>query len=86
MQYLFIYLITVNAGTFLLMLADKRKARKNRRRIPERTLLGLCAIGGSMGGLLGMRLFRHKTLHPRFSIGIPVMLAVHIIILIAVLV
>lgn len=82
MEILCIYLVIINAASFLVMLADKRKAIKNRRRIPERTLLGLCALGGSLGGLAAMRLFRHKTLHLRFSIGIPVMLAVHTVLLV----
>ena len=83
MKYLFLYLAIVNALSFLLMLIDKVKAKKKLWRIPERTLLGLCAIGGSLGGLVGMKLFRHKTLHPQFAIGIPVMLAVQIILLVA---
>ena len=82
MKYLYLYLLIINALSFLFMLIDKRKAIKNRWRIPERTLLGLCAIGGSLGGLLAMRLFRHKTLHPQFSIGIPILLAVHVVALI----
>ena len=82
MKYLFLYLAIVNALSFLLMLIDKVKAKKKLWRIPERTLLGLCAIGGSLGGLVGMKLFRHKTLHPQFAIGIPVMLAVQIILLV----
>lgn len=82
MKYLYLYLFIINALSLLLMLCDKRKAKKNRRRIPERVLLGVCAAGGSLGGLLGMRLFRHKTLHPQFSIGIPAMLAVHIVALV----
>lgn len=82
MKYLLVYLIIVNALTLLFMLVDKVKAKRNLWRIPERTLLSLCALGGSLGGLLGMKLFRHKTLHSHFSIGIPVMLAVHVVILV----
>lgn len=82
MKYLLVYLIIINALTLLFMLVDKVKAKRNLWRIPERTLLSLCALGGSLGGLLGMKLFRHKTLHLRFSIGIPVMLAVHVVILV----
>lgn len=82
MKYLLVYLVIINALTLLFMLVDKVKAKRNLWRIPERTLLSLCALGGSLGGLLGMKLFRHKTLHLRFSIGIPVMLAVHVVILI----
>ena len=80
MDYLMYYLLTVNAAGFLLMLIDKEKARKNRWRIRESVLLGTAAIGGSIGGLLGMQLFRHKTKHLQFAIGIPVMLVVHIVI------
>ena len=84
MKYLYLYLCIINAASFLFMLADKIKAKKNRWRVPERTLLALCAIGGSLGGYLGMQLFRHKTKHPKFSIGIPIMLAVQIIALLAI--
>lgn len=79
MKYLVVYLVIINALSLLLMLIDKFKAKKKMWRIPERVLLGVCAIGGSIGGLVGMKLFRHKTLHPQFSIGIPVMLALHIV-------
>lgn len=82
MNILLIYLLITNALTFLLMLTDKRRARKNAWRIPESTLLGVAALGGSLGAVLGMRLFRHKTLHLKFSVGLPLMLAVHIILLI----
>lgn len=81
MKYLLIYLCIINALSFLLMLIDKQKARKKRWRIRERTLLGVSAIGGSLGGLLGMYLLRHKTLHKRFSIGIPLMFILHIVLL-----
>lgn len=81
MKFLLLYLGIINALAFLLMLIDKQKARKNRWRIRERTLLGVSALGGSLGGLLGMYLLRHKTLHKRFSIGIPLMLLAHLLIL-----
>ena len=82
MEYLYLYLTLINALGFLVMLADKKKAKKNRWRIPEKTLLGIAAVGGSLGSLLAMKLFRHKTRHAAFSIGIPIMLAAHIILLI----
>ena len=81
MKYLLAYLVIVNVVAFFLMLIDKRKAKKHRWRIRESTLLGVCAIGGSVGGLLGMYLLRHKTLHKQFSIGIPAMLIVQVAIL-----
>jgi uncharacterized membrane protein YsdA (DUF1294 family) len=85
MKYLIIYLAIINAVAFLLMLADKQKARKNAWRIPERTLLLTAAIGGSFGSLLGMCLFRHKTRKPRFSLGIPLLFTIHSVILIMII-
>lgn len=85
MQMLLIYLILINAISFLLMLADKHKARKNLWRIPEATLIGTAALGGSLGALAGMYLFRHKTRHPKFYLGVPALLAVHIILLILIM-
>ena len=57
------------------MLVDKWKARKNRWRVRESTLLLIAALGGSVGSLLGMYLFRHKTRHLKFTLGIPLILA-----------
>ena len=82
MDILIYYMLIINALAFLLMLADKRKAVKKVWRIPEATLLAVAAIGGSLGAILGMRLFRHKTLHLKFSLGLPLMLAAHILLLI----
>lgn len=79
MKYLFVYLILINAYAFIIMLVDKRNAIKKKWRISEKHLLTICVYGGSLGGLLGMYLFRHKTQHPRFVIGIPVMLVLHIV-------
>lgn len=73
------YLLIINAAGFLLMLADKQKAKKKQWRIPEATLLGVAAAGGSLGALCGMYLFHHKTKHPQFSVGIPVILFLQIL-------
>lgn len=73
------YLLIVNAAAFVLMLADKIKAKKNKWRIPEATLMGTAAIGGSIGAIAGMYCFRHKTRHPKFTIGLPVILALQIV-------
>lgn len=70
---LLLYLVTINAAGFLLMLADKRKAKKKLWRIPEVTLMTVAALGGSVGSLLGMYTVRHKTKHPKFTIGIPLL-------------
>ena len=75
MKLVLYYLLIINAAGFLLMLVDKWKAKKNRWRIRESTLLIVAALGGSVGSLLGMYIFRHKTLHLKFTVGIPVILA-----------
>lgn len=68
-----LYLIVINVIAFLAFGLDKMKAKqRGARRIPEKTLLGLALAGGSVGAWLGMQFFRHKTLHPQFKIGIPV--------------
>ncbi len=74
-----IYLSIINALSFLLMLIDKQKAKKARRRIPEKTLLISALAGGSLGAIWGMQLFQHKTKHPKFSLGLPLILAVQIL-------
>ena len=78
MKYFLWYLLLINAAAFMLMLVDKRKARKNRWRIPERTLILSAALGGSIGALLGMYTFRHKTRHLKFTLGIPAILIAQI--------
>jgi uncharacterized membrane protein YsdA (DUF1294 family) len=60
------------------MLVDKWKAKNKRWRIPEATLMGIAAIGGSVGSLIGMYTVRHKTKHIKFTLGIPAILAVQI--------
>ena len=82
MELLSLYLLLINAAAFLLMLSDKRRAKKKRWRIPEAILMGIAAIGGSLGSWIGMYLFRHKTKHPKFTVGIPLFLIVHIALLI----
>lgn len=66
------------------MLIDKAKAKKKKWRIPEKTLMTVAAIGGSVGSLLGMYAVRHKTKHPKFTIGIPLILALQIIALVVI--
>ena len=78
MKYVLLYLFLVNAAGFLFMLADKHRARKKQWRIPEAALMGIAAMGGSIGALLGMYAFRHKTRHPKFYIGIPVLLVIQL--------
>lgn len=78
MQYLLIYLLILNAVGFLLMLIDKKKAQLGRWRIRESTLMTVAVLGGSIGSLMGMKLFRHKSKHLKFTLGIPVILALQI--------
>ena len=78
MKYFLLYLLLINAAAFVLMLADKRKALKKRWRIPERTLILSALFGGSIGALLGMYTFRHKTRHLKFTLGIPAILIAQI--------
>ena len=78
MKYFLLYLLLINALGFLLMLIDKQKAKRGRWRIPEATLMTVAALGGSIGSLLGMYTFRHKTRHIKFTLGIPVILIAQI--------
>ena len=73
-QYLLWYLAAVNVVTFTVYGIDKRKARRGAWRIPEKTLFLLPLLGGSVGALLGMKVFRHKTKHWYFVWGIPAIL------------
>ena len=74
MKVLLFYLAATNLLDFILMGADKRRAKQGLRRIPETSLLLVAVIGGSVGGLLGMLVFRHKTRHAAFAAGLPVIL------------
>lgn len=74
-----LYLLIINAVGFLLMLSDKKKAIKKQWRIPESVLIGFAVFGGSIGEYLGMKLFRHKTKHLLFSLGLPILMTIHIV-------
>lgn len=71
---LLIYLLLVNLAAFVLMGADKHRARHHKWRIPEKTLFASALLGGSVGAILGMLLFRHKTRHWYFVVGMPAIL------------
>ena len=79
MKYLLAYLLIINAVAFLLMLADKLKSKRGLWRIPEATLIWSAVLGGSIGALMGMNLFRHKTKHPKFTIGLSLILAAQVV-------
>lgn len=70
------YLLIINAVSFVVYGVDKYKARHQKWRIPEATLLTLAAIGGAAGALLGMVVFRHKTKHLRFVLLVPLFVLV----------
>lgn len=69
-----VWLIAINLVTFAVYGADKRRAQRGAWRVPEKTLFLLPLLGGSVGALLGMRVFRHKTKHWYFVWGVPAIL------------
>lgn len=77
-RLLLYYLLAVNLLTFATYGIDKYKARHARWRVREASLLLLAALGGSIGALLGMHLFRHKTQHKKFRYGVPLILLVQV--------
>lgn len=86
LQNILIYLVIVNILGFLVMFIDKRKAEKGRWRIPEKTLFILAFIGGSIGTIVGMYAFRHKTQKLKFTLGFPAILIIQIIIAIYIII
>ncbi|MBP1968854.1 uncharacterized membrane protein YsdA (DUF1294 family) [Virgibacillus natechei] len=72
-----IYILGVSAITFFLMGMDKQKAKKQQFRIPERTFWILSILGGSFGSYMGMKMFRHKTKHRSFVVGVPMLIIIH---------
>lgn len=75
------YLAIVNLVSFSLMGLDKKRARDQKHRIPEKQLFTWVIIGGSLGGFMGMQIFRHKTKHPQFKFGFSLILLVHLLII-----
>lgn len=77
-----IYLLVINIVGFVYMGIDKWKAKRNAWRIPEDTLFAITALGGGIGTIAGMYTFRHKTKKTKFTIGIPAILILEIILLV----
>ena len=82
--WLAVWLVLINVVTFFIFGVDKLKAKRKEsheriRRVPEKTLFWLAGLGGSLGALLGMRVWRHKTLHKRFRYGIPAILIAQLV-------
>ena len=72
LQIAIIFMAFMSIIGFILMGIDKVKAKKGAWRIPEKTLLGIAFVGGGVGVWLGMELFRHKTKHLHFKLGVPI--------------
>lgn len=79
MRYFIIYLIAINLVAFLTMFIDKRRAKYGKWRIKEHSLFVLALLGGSIGAIIGMYTFRHKTQKARFFIGFPAILIAEIL-------
>ena len=75
---IYTFIAILNVITFLIYAIDKWKAKKNRWRIPESTLLLLAVLGGSIGAWLGMKIWHHKTMHKKFKYGVPLILVLQI--------
>lgn len=74
-----VYLLIINLIGFFIMFIDKSRAIHKEWRVPEKTLIGISLIGGSIGMLAGMSTFRHKTKHKKFTLGVPFILTIQII-------
>lgn len=84
--YAFIaYIAVMSLILCILMYSDKKKARERKWRISESTLFTVAILGGAIGGVLGMYLFRHKTKHNSFAFGFPLMAAIQLYIIMTLL-
>ena len=82
LKNILIYLLMINIIGFFMMWSDKRKAKKGKWRIPEQTLFVVTALGGGIGTIAGMYTFRHKTKKLKFTIGLPALVILEIILVI----
>ena len=78
---LWMLVLVMNLLTFTLMGVDKRRAKNGAWRIPEKTLFLAAACFGALGGVVGMRVFRHKTKHLTFKIGFPALLVIQLVLM-----
>ncbi|MBQ8995550.1 MAG: DUF1294 domain-containing protein [Oscillospiraceae bacterium] len=82
-KYLIVYLLIINITGFCFMKADKSFSKiEGKRRIPEKTLMWIAALGGDVGIYCGMKRFRHKTLHNKFRYGVPAIFILHLVLFI----
>ena len=84
--FLAIYIVLINLFAYILYGVDKSKSKKAMWRISERALIIIALVGGSVGALLAMKMFRHKTKHKKFTLGVPFILVLQIILLLLLLV
>ena len=77
-KILIVYLVTINIATFFVYGIDKWKAKHSKWRVTEAALLLLAVLGGSIGAWLGMKVWRHKTMHKKFKYGIPLIIIVQV--------
>ncbi|RTE08658.1 DUF1294 domain-containing protein [Paenibacillus whitsoniae] len=84
MTLFLVYLCMMNIMTFVEMGYDKGQAKKGERRVPEKRLFWFAALGGAIGGWLGMKVFRHKTKHTSFVVGMPLLVAFNCIVVIVI--
>ena len=82
LKNILLYLVMINIIGFFMMWSDKRKAKKGKWRIPEQTLFVVTALGGGIGTIAGMYTFRHKTQKIKFTIGLPALVILEIILVI----
>lgn len=78
-RVILVYLVLINLAGLLSMLIDKRRAIENKWRIPEKTLFLIAILGGSIGSIVGMNTFRHKTKHWYFVLGMPAILIAQVV-------
>lgn len=81
LEAIVIYLAAINVITFIMFGADKARAVKGKWRISEAALILAALLGGSIGALAGMKIFHHKTRHRKFTVGIPVILVLQIVLM-----
>ena len=82
LKNILLYLAMINIIGFFMMWSDKRKAKKGKWRIPEQTLFIVTALGGGIGTIAGMYTFRHKTQKLKFTVGLPVLVILEIVVII----
>lgn len=81
-SYFLYYILIINLYSIIVMYLDKEKSKKHKWRIPEKKLFILALLFGSPGIYIGMKLFRHKTKHKKFTFGIPMIIILQVILII----